>query len=370
MAPLGNLIRAALAGIAPYNAGLGLRDIRARYGIETIAKLSSNENPHGPAPAVLQALRLTPPDLYLYPDGTANRLRDALCGHLHVAADRLIFGNGSEELVSIICRTVIEPGDRVVTLYPSFPLHEDYVVMMGGTIERIAVTETLQIDIDALIAAAALPARMLIFANPMNPVGCGLGPQDLRRVIAAKHPDTLLVLDEAYHEYAALDLCGTGHNLLDETHGNWIILRTFSKAWGLAGLRIGFGLCSSPELRAAFDLVRTPFNVNAAAQIAACAALRATDHMSATIAATRSERNRVGAAMRALGYKVAPSMGNFLFFDTGEPSQILAERLMALGTIVKPWKQPHFDTFLRVSIGIAAENDKFIADMRAVTHVF
>jgi len=366
MVNLDNLIRSALDGIAPYNSGLSLHEIKTKYGVEIIAKLASNENPHGPAPEVLEILKLTPPDIYLYPDSGANLLRSELAEHLDITPGRLVFGNGSEELISIICRSVIDPGDRVVTLYPSFPLHEDYAVMMGAKIEQVSVTEALEIDVDALIDAASRPAKMLIFANPMNPVGCALSPPELRRVIEAKHPDTLLVLDEAYYEYAISgDYC-SGQDMLEASNGNWIILRTFSKAWGLAGLRIGFGICSSDALRAVLDLTRTPFNVNAVAQMAAIAALHAQDYMTANIAVINSERIRVEKILCNLGFQVAPSLGNFLFFDTRKPSQEMAESLLALGTVVKPWKQDGFSSFVRVSIGSRTENDKFVSDVRKV----
>jgi len=366
MVNLDNLIRSALDGIAPYNSGLSLHEIKTKYGVEIIAKLASNENPHGPAPEVLEILKLTPPDIYLYPDSGANLLRSELAEHLDITPGRLVFGNGSEELISIICRSVIDPGDRVVTLYPSFPLHEDYAVMMGAKIEQVSVTEALEIDVDALIDAASRPAKMLIFANPMNPVGCALSPPELRRVIEAKHPDTLLVLDEAYYEYAISgDYC-SGQDMLEASNGNWIILRTFSKAWGLAGLRIGFGICSSDALRAVLDLTRTPFNVNAVAQMAAIAALHAQDYMTTNIAVINSERIRVEKILCNLGFQVAPSLGNFLFFDTRKPSQEMAESLLALGTVVKPWKQDGFSSFVRVSIGSRTENDKFVNDVRKV----
>ena len=366
MTDISNLIRNSLDGIAPYNSGLSLHDIQEKYGVEAIAKLASNENPNGPAPEVLDVLKLSPPDLYLYPDPEANILRSVLAEHLSVKSEQLIFGNGSEELISIICRSVIDPGDKVITLYPSFPLHEDYAVMMGAKMEQISVNERLEIDVEALIDAASKPAKMLIFANPMNPVGCWLNPSDLQRVITAKHPETLLVLDEAYYEYASSgDYCSS-QEMLEATSGKWIILRTFSKAWGLAGLRIGFGICSSPELRAALDLTRTPFNINAVAQMAAVAALSAQDFMKANIAETIRERTRVEEAIAELGYQAAPSLGNFLFFDTGALSTNLSEELLRLGTVVKPWKQQGFDSFVRVSIGSVTENDQFINHIKSL----
>lgn len=364
MADLGKLLRRELDGMEPYNAGLSLDEIRSKYGLNVIAKLASNENPNGPAPEVLKVVNTSPTDVYLYPDGSATALRKKLSTYLNAPEDHLIFGNGSEELISIVCRSVLNPGDRVVTLYPSFPLHEEYAIMMGAKIEQIRVTTDLEIDIDALIDAVAKPAKMLVFANPMNPVGCWLRPDDLKAVIKAKHPDTLLVLDEAYFEYAISEDYCSGLKTLQESDENWVILRTFSKAWGLAGLRIGFGICSSVDLRKALDLTRTPFNVNASAQIAASASLEAREYMIQNIKKTATERLRVAAVLSELGYRMAPSLGNFLFFDSGAPSGILAEALLRRGTVVKPWKQQGYDTFLRVSIGLDSENDKFISDLR------
>ncbi|MEP3279771.1 MAG: aminotransferase class I/II-fold pyridoxal phosphate-dependent enzyme [Stappiaceae bacterium] len=350
----------------PYNSGMSLQEIQSRYGVTEIAKLASNENPYGPAPEVLKCLKLNSPDLYLYPDSGSNDLRDRLADYLNVPGENLIFGNGSEDLISIICRSVIETGDRIITLYPSFPLHEDYAALMGAHVERVCVNEHLEIDLPALIKAVETPAKMLIFSNPMNPVGCWLNPGQLHQVIAAKHPDTLLVLDEAYYEYAISGCYQSGQTMLGPDAGNWIILRTFSKAWGLAGLRIGFGICSSIELRRALDLTRTPFNINKIAQSAARMALDCCDCMKSNIEKVSAERESVVDRLLSLGFTVAPSLGNFVFFDSKRCSTDLADRLLQCGTVVKPWKQEGFDQYVRVSIGSSEENSKFLSDMERV----
>lgn len=366
MNKLEKILRPSLKGLQPYNSGLSISDIQAKYAVTEIAKLGSNENPYGPAPSVLEGLSSCNSDIHLYPESDAKSLREELSSYLSASPEKLIFGNGSEELLSIICRSVIEKEDRVITLFPSFPLHEDYVIMMGGVIEKIAVTDDLQIDVPALIEAVKKPAKMVIFANPMNPVGASLNPSQLREVIEAKHTDTLLVLDEAYFEYAVEgDYC-SGLELLKPDIGNWIVLRTFSKAWGLAGLRVGFGVCSSTALRSALDLTRTPFNINSVAQKAALTALRNDAHMKKHVSIVVNERVTVAAELQKMGYQLAPSLGNFLFFDVKRPSSKVAEKLLANGTIVKPWKQPGFDTFIRVSIGKPEENEKFLHDLAPI----
>lgn len=366
MNDLNKILRPSLKEIAPYNSGLSILDIMTKYSVTTIAKLGSNENPYGPAPRVLEILETCSKNTHLYPESSANLLRGQLASYLDTPAENLIFGNGSEDLLSIICRSVVEANDRVITLYPSFPLHEDYVTMMGGVVEKIFVKDDLKIDVSALIEAVKKPAKMLIFSNPMNPVGAWLNRDELRQVITAIHKDTLLVLDEAYFEYAIQgDYC-SGLDILEFERTNWIVLRTFSKAWGLAGLRIGFGICSSSELRSALDLTRTPFNVNFAAQSAAIASITNDEHMKKHVITTNKERSKTASALSDMGYKIAPHLGNFIFFDVKRPSSEIAEKLLSRGTIVKPWKQKGFDTFIRVSIGTPEENKKFLDDLRQI----
>lgn len=366
MASSGSIFLPSLSKLTPYNAGLSLNELKARYDLNEVAKLGSNENPSGLLPGVAEALRDASSSSHLYPDADAGQLRETLSSLLKVPSDHLIFGNGSEDLLSIICRSVIGPGDRVVTLYPSFPLHEDYVQHMGGTIDRVAVKNDLTIDLPALLRALQTPAKMVVFSNPMNPVGTWLNPAQLRQVIASVSPDSLMVLDEAYFEYASDGDYTSALEMLKLRQGNWIVLRTFSKAWGMAGLRLGYGVCSAPELKAGFDLVRTPFNANSMAQIAALTSLAQADEMQTRINRTMIEQEEVAKALRTMGFDPAPSLGNFLFFDAHAPSTQIAEQLLKRGTIVKPWKQQGFDTFIRVSIGTKAENAKFLKDLSAV----
>lgn len=359
-------LRPELAALAPYNAGLSLEDVATRCGGGPIAKLASNENPHGLAPEALAAATEALTRAHLYPDPSGRLLAQEIAAQFGCAADQVIFGDGSEDLLNVLARALLRPGDEVVTLYPSFPLHEDYAAMMGAEVIRVGLTPSREIDVDALVAAVARPVRLSLIANPMNPAGVWLSPDDLDRVLAAQHPDSLLCLDEAYVEYAR------GPDYLEATdrlttHDKpLLILRTFSKAWGLAALRIGFGLCNRAEVLRGLNLVRTPFNVNAVAQAAALAALRHPAHMQAGVDATLAERTRVAEALRALGLEVFPSKGNFLFVNCAQPATEVADRLIDHGVIVKPWKQPGYDTFLRVSIGLPAENDQALAALAQV----
>ncbi|MEP0520278.1 MAG: histidinol-phosphate transaminase [Hyphomicrobiales bacterium] len=360
-----DLLRRELSRIEPYNSGLTIDHVKQLYAPDRISKLGSNENPYGPSPQVGEVFRTPEKLINLYPDSSGTALRNVLAKQFGLSSEQVILGNGSEELLSVISRSFLRHEDRVITLYPSFPLHEDYAKLMGATVDKIAVTERLEIDVDALLDAVMKPARMLIFANPMNPLGAWLTPDELASVIDATHPNTLIVLDEAYFEYANGNNYASGLATLKTGPNPWIVLRTLSKAWGLAGLRIGFGLCSSEALKQAMDKTRTPFNVNAFAQAAALAALKDPAHMQTCVDKTLRERAKVQSALETKGYIVAPSNGNFLFFRTKGDSGLVSLELLKRGAIVKPWKQKPFDCFLRVSIGKPTENDHFLDALNA-----
>ncbi len=359
-ASLSNLIRPEIRALSPYNAGLTIAEVEDRYHPAQIAKLGSNENPLGPSPKIKELFASAHDLLRLYPDPSGRALALEIAHEFQWPEDQVILGNGSEDLIGVICRSVLRPGDRVVTLYPSFPLHEDYSTLMGATVERVEVKQSLEVDVDALVEAIAKGPRLVMFANPLNPVGSWLNPEALQRVIEAVAPDTLLVLDEAYAEYAAGDDYPSAIDLLRNTDLNWVVLRTFSKAYGLAGARLGFGLTSDSALRGYLDRARTPFNANAIAQATGLIARRDTEHLASGVALALRERDRVAEFLTTRKIRFAPSKGNFLFIDVKSDSVTFAEKLLQDGVIVKPWKQQGYTNFIRVSIGSSEENDHFM----------
>ncbi len=358
-------LRPELEAIAPYNAGLTLEEVAARPGVTAVAKLGSNENPYGAAPAVIAAVTAAAERLHLYPDPTGRDLCAAIALCNDCTPAQIVLGDGSEDLLNVLARALLRPADRVVTLFPSFPLHEDYALMMGATVERIGLTATGTIDIDALCAAAARPARLIVFANPMNPAGVWLPPEALARLLDAQHPETLLCIDEAYVEYTDPATFRSALGSLNSHPKPLLVLRTLSKAWGLAALRIGYGVTNDAALRRGLDLVRTPFNTNHLAQVAALAALADPDTMRHSAARVVAERHRVATALTAMGLRVLPSQGNFLFFETPRPSVDVAEKLLDQGVIVKPWKQAGYERWIRVSIGLPVENAQFLTALPA-----
>lgn len=361
------LARQQASSLGAYNAGLSSEAVRIRYGVTEIARLASNENPFGASPLVQQALSDLAQHSGVYPDPNSQALRAEIAALTGISPQQVVIGNGSENILEMLCLAFINPGDRVVTLLPSFGLHEIYPRMMGAEVTLVAVNQALEFDLAAWRLALHRPAKMVVFSNPSNPVGCMLGRDDFLQLIAAVPQDCLLVIDEAYYEYCA-DQADYPDSLalLPLQSRPWIVLRTCSKAYGLAGLRVGYGLACDAELVSLLDRVRTPFNINRAAQNAALAALRDRQHVADSVAWVSEARAAMATALRALGLQVAPSSANFLFFDCGYPSERIAEALLAHGIIVKPWREAGYQRFIRVSIGSAADNRRFLHALRQV----
>ncbi|QBK03918.1 aminotransferase class I/II-fold pyridoxal phosphate-dependent enzyme [Hylemonella gracilis] len=372
-----SLARPQARGLPDYNAGLSPATVRQRYGLspeQPLACLASNENPFGASLAVgrvLAELALSG-EFSRYPDARCSALRAAIAAGTGVAPERLVFGNGSEDLLKLLCEVFLQPGDRVLTQRPAFGLHEIYPRMMGAELELLELTEAMTFDVDAWCTALARGPKLAFVPNPSNPVGCAFDQAAMKRLLAATPAHTVLVLDEAYYEYARLEPdYPEVLDLLRARSGPWIVLRTFSKAWGLAGLRVGYGMASDAALVALLDKVRSPFNVNHAAQCAALAAWNDAAHMQASVARTVLLREALVVRLQALvqpgrpgqalaGLRIAPSVANFLFLDLGHPSGPVAEALLAHGVIVKPWKEPGFTHCLRVSIGTEDDNLRFV----------
>jgi histidinol-phosphate aminotransferase len=359
------LARTEVLPLPPYNAGLSSEAVRARYGVANIARLASNENPYGPSPVVALALRDLAAHVGNYPDAQCTALRAAIGERTGISTARVVVGNGSEDILQMLCQAFLSSGKRVLTQRPAFGLHEIYPRMMGAQVELVELTTALDFDADAWCAALASGPHMVMLANPSNPVGCMFDALAFTRLLDATPDHTLLVVDEAYFEYARLvpdypDVLA----LLRTRSMPWIVLRTFSKAWGLAGLRVGYGLASNAALVQLLDRVRTPFNVNQAAQTAALAAWGDEAHMERAVVETVRLRDELAAQLRAMpvlrGIRIAPSAANFLFLDLGRPNGLVNEALLARGIIIKPWTEPGFENFLRVSVGTSADLKLFV----------
>ncbi|WJY15978.1 histidinol-phosphate transaminase [Pectobacteriaceae bacterium CE90] len=364
---INTLVRKEARQLGAYNAGLSDEAVRAHYNVDTIARLASNENPLGASPQVITALQESARLSAIYPDPSSQQLRDALAQTSGVDANRVIIGNGSEDLLKLLCLAFVNPGDRVVTLLPSFGLHLIYPQMMGANVTGVPVNAQMAFDVAAWQQALRTPAKMVMFSNPSNPVGCMLDRDGFQRLVDSAPQDCLLVIDEAYYEYCAqLDGYPDSLAVLQHQSRPWVVLRTFSKAYGLAGLRVGYGLASDPALVDILNRVRTPFNINRSAQAAAIAALHDSDHTARSVAHVSAQRTWLADQLTQLRLQVVLSSANFLFFRTAGDSAALAQRLLPFGVIVKPWLEPGYTHWIRVSVGSAVDNQRFISALRQV----
>jgi histidinol-phosphate aminotransferase len=354
-----------VAALPRYNAGMALAVARKISNRDDIARLASNENPFGCSPKVMDALASTAFEPWRYADPACAALRAALAAKLGIDPETIVIGNGSEEMIAAISRAFLVPGAAAVTVSPSFGLHEIEPLAAGARVVKVPMTAAFDFDLAALEMALADEPSVMFLSSPWNPVGSALDRLGLERLIAATGPGTLFVLDEAYFEFTNPD-CPDGLAVLQSSAKPFVVLRTLSKAYGLAGLRVGYAVCSDPEIARVVAAAKTPFNVNGAAQIAALAALEDEAWMRNAVARICAERDRAAAGIQKLGLRAAPSQTNFLFIDTGLNSASAAAALLAAGIIVKPWREVGFDTFVRVTIGRPDENDRFLAALSAL----
>jgi histidinol-phosphate aminotransferase len=354
-----------VAALPRYNAGMALAVARKISNRDDIARLASNENPFGCSPKVMDALASTAFEPWRYADPACAALRAALAAKLGIDPETIVIGNGSEEMIAAISRAFLVPGAAAVTVSPSFGLHEIEPLAAGARVVKVPMTAAFDFDLAALEMALADEPSVMFLSSPWNPVGSALDRLGLERLIAATGPGTLFVLDEAYFEFTNPD-CPDGLAVLQSSAKPFVVLRTLSKANGLAGLRVGYAVCSDPEIARVVAAAKTPFNVNGAAQIAALAALEDEAWMRNAVARICAERDRAAAGIQKLGLRAAPSQTNFLFIDTGLNSASAAAALLAAGIIVKPWREVGFDTFVRVTIGRPDENDRFLAALSAL----
>jgi histidinol-phosphate aminotransferase len=351
-----------VAALPKYNSGLTLAAARAASRYDTIARLASNENPYGCSPEVSCALSAGALEIARYSDPGCELLRNALSDRLGVPATDLVIGNGSEEMIAAAARSFLTTGAVALTVAPCFGLHEIEPLAVGARVVKVPMTEDFGFDVPGLVKALAAKPSLVFLPSPWNPVGAALDAEQLGEIVQALSPSTLFVLDEAYREFVPPEI-PDGISFLRSAGVPHVVLRTFSKAYGLAGLRVGYAVCSDSRIAKMLMAAKTPFNVNSAAQIAAVAALQDEAWMRYSVRKIVAERERVLQALRVRQIPVAPSFGNFVFFDSGRVSTDVARSLVRDGIIVKPWLESGYGSFLRASIGSPDENERLIVSL-------
>ncbi len=355
------LVAENIERLIAYSPGKPIDELKRELGITDVIKLASNENPVGPSPKVLEEIARVAPEIHRYPDAAGFELKKALSAHHDVPAEEICLGNGSNELIDLICRTFATPDEHIVFGDPSFICYWLGATAANVPFTKVALRENVHWDVDALLAAVRPETKVLFVANPNNPTGTHMGASDLRRLLTELPERVVAVLDEAYVQFAdaddyesALGMRGLRERL--------IVLRTFSKAYGLAALRVGYAI-ARPRLIDFLNRVRAPFNTGAIGQAAAKVALEDEAWMERYVEMNRVERARVSEGLEAAGLTVAPSQANFVLADFGRPGREVYDVLLRQGVIIRPMPPP-IDTWLRVTIGLPEENDRLLAAVR------
>jgi histidinol-phosphate aminotransferase len=359
------LVPSHVASLTPYVPGKPIEEVEREYGVSDVAKLASNENPLGPSPRGVEAARGALAQVNLYPDGSAYALHRALAERYQVSPEEIFVGNGSNELIELLVRTFVLDGEEVLASAQSFIAYKLAACAHGRTFVEAPMKARFHYDLDTLKKLLTRKTKVVFLANPDNPTGTWFLEKDLLPLLDAAPKDTLVVLDEAYAEY--VDAPGYQDSLsLRKKYPNLVVLRTFSKIYGLAGLRVGYGL-ARPDLVEYLDRVRAPFNVNHVAQAAAAAALTDTEHVARGRALVLEQRPVLAAGLAEVGGAVVPSQGNFVLADfPGRPAKALFEDLLREGVIVRPLAGYGFPNAQRVTVGLAQENEKCLAAFRRV----
>ncbi len=355
-----SLIRPEINNLPSYNAGLALDRFRDTYGIECLGKLDSNENPHGPSPQAIEAIHQGANKVSFYPDAGSLALRQQIGERLRVSADRLVMGNGSEDLIGAVFRATLRHGDHVVTICPSFGLHEFGAMACGATVSKIPFNPDWAFPVAEIVAQLEKKPRVLMFSSPSNPAGPVISEDEFDDIIIALSPETLFVFDEAYVEFVSKDARFDALAKLSATQLPWVSLRTFSKAYGLAGIRVGYAITTNALIAKALMKTRNPFGVNALAAAAAGAAFEDSAHLENSIRQIVAERIRLQTAMADRGYKIAPSQANFIFFNCRENGVGFAEKLRHEGILIKGWLEDPYLNWARVSVGLPDQNNAFL----------
>ncbi|ACV69481.1 histidinol-phosphate transaminase [Desulfohalobium retbaense] len=358
-------VRPEIAGLKPYTPGLSIEEIKDRYALTTVCKMASNENPLGTSPLVQEALCRFAPYAFRYPRGGCPDLSAALAKVLGVPGECVVVGNGSDELIDLLIRTTLRPEkDNMVVFDPSFSIYRMQATLCGVECRQVPLEQDLTFDFDRLLEQVDSRTGLVFVTNPDNPSGHAVPAAQLMELARSLPQQCLLVVDEAYIEFAENGISP----LADwDAHGNIVLLRTFSKLYGLAGLRLGYGIM--PDwLAEAVLRIKLPFSVNLLAEKAGVAALEDTAFYTRTREVVGEGRRILSAGLRELGCEVSPSQANFLLFRPPMPAREVFERLLAKGIIIRPLTSYGLEDALRVSVGTAHENSRFLEAMQEIVH--
>ena len=360
-----NQVRQNILNVKQYVPGKPIEEVERELGLKEVMKLASNENCLGPSPKAVSAIKKNIGRINRYPDASSFYLRRKLAKSLNVSGESLIFGNGSDEIIGMAIRTFVDPGDEVVIAKPTFLIYEIASQIQNAVIKLVPLANDLKHDLVKMRQAITERTKMVFIANPDNPTGTYVDKRELDRFLDGLPERVIVFLDEAYFEFAAYERKDypRGTNYLNRP--GIIVARTFSKIYGLAGMRIGYGI-ASPEVIGYMERIREPFNTNLLAQVAAEAALDDKAFLRKTLAHVARERAFLYSAFKKMELEYADSATNFIVVDTKKDCKAIFNALLKKGVIVRDMKAWGFDTYIRVTIGTRRENAKFIKAMTEI----
>jgi histidinol-phosphate aminotransferase len=358
-----SLANTHILGIAPYEPGKPIEELERELGIHDAIKLASNENPLPPSERVQKALAAALADLNRYPDGSGFYLRQALAKKHGLTPDHVVLGNGSNELIELLVRAFLRPGDEAVVPHPSFVVYP-MIVQAAGGIRVMVMLKDYKLDLEAMARAITPMTKLVFIANPNNPTATMVTADEVEAFMHKVPERTIVVFDEAYVEFAlgpdfpdSLAYVKQGRKV--------VVLRTFSKAASLAGLRVGYGI-ADPDAISLMNRIRQPFNVNSLAQAAALAALEDESHILECVRMIEAGRHYLYDEFKALGLKYVPARANFILVDVGRSAADIYQKLLLQGVIVRPMTSFGMESALRVTVGTPEENRRLIKALKTV----
>ncbi|TMW74098.1 histidinol-phosphate transaminase [Alteribacter natronophilus] len=357
------MVKESLKGLTPYQPGKPVDEVKRELGLEKVVKLASNENPYGCSPLAKEAISRALQDVAVYPDGYAQKLRTKVAGRLNVSEKQLLFGNGSDEVILILCRALLSKGDNIVAAVPTFPQYRHNAVIEGAEVKEVPLVNG-EHDLEGMKNAIDEKTKIVFVCNPNNPTGNAIGKEAFESFLKSVPEDVIVVSDEAYNEYVTLEDYPDTVPMISG-HRNLVVLRTFSKAYGLASLRIGYGVGDETFMQS-LDPAREPFNTSTIAQMAAYYSLDDDQFIEDC-----SRKNRDGIELfekfcREHGLHCYPSQGNFILIDLGVPGTDIFNRLLKAGYIVRNGEALGFPTSARITIGTREQNEEMIAELKSL----
>lgn len=357
-----SLVRKHILGIDPYEAGKPIEEIKRQLGLEEVIKLASNENPLGPSPKAIKAIKSNLFGINRYPDSNGFYLKRKLAKFLNLQSTNIVLGNGSDELIDIIIKTFVEEDEHIITTDGTF-LEYKIISQINGRIVNTVPLRYFKYDLQAMKKRIDKKTKLIFISNPNNPTGTYVTRLELEDFMRDLPENVLLVLDEAYDTF--IDVNDFPNSLTYIRDKNAIVLKTFSKAYGLAGLRVGYAVAPQ-EFAAYMEIARQPFNVNILAQLAATAALDDKKFLKKTRKVILEGKAYLYDALTNLGIAYVPSVTNFILIDVGKDGVGVFKEMLKYGVIVRDMKQYGFKNFIRVTIGTKKENERFVKVIKKV----